>query len=297
MLKKSIGYRIFTIFNYTILALLAVACLLPVIHVFFSSISDPMLLKAHSGIVIWPLGSPSLKGYEIVLKNSRVLKSYLNTILYVASGTTLGVFLTLMGGYVLSRKSFLWKKPIMIFITFTMMFNGGMIPFFLVVKSLGWYDSPMAVIIPGCLSVFNIIIMRTSMMGIPDSLYEAAVLDGADHFVYFFKIVIPLSKATIAAVVLFSAVGQWNSWFNAMIFLKSKNLFPLQLVIREVLVENNTSSITSGADVTSAALSQNLYQYLVQYSTVIITILPILCIYPFLQKYFVSGIMIGSLKE
>jgi putative aldouronate transport system permease protein len=265
--------------------------------VFFSSISDPLLLKAHSGIVIWPLGKPTNKGYEIVLHNSRVIKSYINTILYVASATTLGVFLTLIGGYVLSRKNFLWKNVLMVYVTFTMMFNGGLIPFFLTIKNLGWLDTPLAIIIPGCLSVFNIVIMRTSMLSIPDSLYEAAVLDGADHFVYFFKIVIPLSKATIAAVVLFTAVGQWNSWFNAMIFLKSKALFPLQLVIREVLVENNTSSITSGTDVTSAALSQNLYKYLVQYSTVIVAILPILCIYPFLQKYFVSGVMIGSLKE
>lgn len=297
MIKTSVAYRIFTFFNYIILGLLAFVCLLPILHVFFSSISDPLLLKAHSGIIIWPLGKPTNKGYEIVLRNARVLKSYLNTIIYVAASTSLGVFFTLIGGYVLSRKNFLWKNVIMIYVTFTMMFSGGLIPFYMVVKNLGWLDTPFAIIIPGCLSVFNIVIMRTSMMSIPDSLYEAAVLDGADHFVYFFKIAIPLSKATIAAVVLFSAVAQWNSWFNAMIFLKSKNLFPLQLVIREVLVENNTSSITSGADVTSAALSQNLYQYLVQYSTVIIAILPILCIYPFLQKYFVSGIMIGSLKE
>jgi ABC-type sugar transport system, permease component len=297
MIKTSVAYRIFTFFNYIILGLLAFVCLLPILHVFFSSISDPLLLKAHSGIIIWPLGKPTNKGYEIVLRNARVLKSYLNTIIYVTASTSLGVFFTLIGGYVLSRKNFLWKNVIMVYVTFTMMFSGGLIPFYMVVKNLGWLDTPFAIIIPGCLSVFNIVIMRTSMMSIPDSLYEAAVLDGADHFVYFFKIAIPLSKATIAAVVLFSAVAQWNSWFNAMIFLKSKNLFPLQLVIREVLVENNTSSITSGADVTSAALSQNLYQYLVQYSTVIIAILPILCIYPFLQKYFVSGIMIGSLKE
>jgi len=297
MVKTSAGYRVFTVFNYILLAMLAAVCLLPIFHVFFASISDPQLLKMYSGIVIWPLGKPTFKGYEIVLQNASVIRSYLNTILYVSAGTALGVVLTLMAGYVLSRKQFLLKNPIMIFITFTMMFNGGLIPFYLVVKSLGWLDTPLAIIIPGCLSVFNIIIMRTSMMGIPDSLYESAVLDGADHFIFFTKIAVPLSKAAIATIVLFSAVGQWNSWFNAMIFLRTRALFPIQLVIREILVENNTSSIMSGGDVTSAALSQNLYQYLVQYSAVIVVVLPILCIYPFLQKYFVNGVLIGSLKE
>lgn len=297
MYSKSTGYKVFTVVNYMILALLAVVCLLPVVHVFFASISDPQLLKAYTGVVLWPLGKVTWKGYEIVLNNSQIARSYLNTIIYVFSATALGVFLTMMGGYVLSRRDFLWKKVIMVYITFTMMFNGGIIPFYLVVKALGWLDTPFAIIIPGCLSVFNIIIMRTAMMGIPDSLYESAVLDGAGHFTYFFKIVVPLSKATIAAVVLFTAVGQWNSWFNSMIFLRSRKLFPLQLIVREILVENNTTNITSGADVTSAALGQNLYKYLVQYSTVVVTILPIICVYPFLQKYFVNGVMIGSLKE
>lgn len=297
MYRKSMSYRIFTVANYVFLGLLMVVCLIPFLHVFFSSISDPTLLKLHSGVVLWPLGEANVKGYEIVLNNSKLLRSYLNTFFYVGSGTTLGVFLTMLGGYVLSRRNFLWKKPIMFFITFTMLFHGGLIPFYMVVRSLGWLDTPMAVIVPGCLSVFNIVIMRTAMMGISDSMYESAMLDGAGHLVCFFRIAIPLSKPTIASVVLFSAVGQWNSWFNALIFLKSRKLFPLQLIVREILVQNNTTDITSGADVTSAALGQNLYKYLVQYSTVIVTILPIICIYPFLQKYFVNGIMIGSLKE
>ncbi len=295
--RRSTSYRIFSVFNYLFLGLLMVVCLIPVLHVFFSSISDPALLKVHTGLVIWPLGKPTLKGYEIVLSNSRIARSYLNTFFYVGTGTALGVFLSMLGGYVLSRKNFMLKKPIMVFITFTMMFNGGLIPFYLVVKGLGWLDTPLAVIIPGCLSVFNIVLMRTAMTGISDSLYESAVLDGASHFTCFFRIAMPLSKPTIASIVLFTAVSLWNSWFQAMIFLKTRKLFPLQLVVREILVENNTTSVTSGADVTSSALGQNLYKYLVQYSTVIVTILPIICIYPFLQKYFVNGIMIGSLKE
>jgi len=248
-------------------------------------------------LILWPLGKPTLRGYELVLGSSKIARGYLNTIIYVIAGTGLGIFLTLMAGYVLSRKTFLWKGPIMAFITFTMMFNGGMVPFYFVVRNLGWLDSRLAIIIPGCLSVFNIIIMRTSMMSIPDSLYESAILDGANHFVYFFRIAIPLSTATIAALVLFSAVGQWNSWFNALIFLKDQKLFPLQLIVREILVENQTTNLTSGAGLTSADLSKNMYGLLLQYSTVIVASLPILCIYPFLQKYFVNGVMIGSLKE
>lgn len=296
-MKYSKGYKSFTVFNYIILSLLMVCCLLPIVHVFFSSISDPQLLQNYSGVVIWPLGEPTLKGYEIVFHNNKILRSYLNTILYVGTGTVFSVFMTLLGGYVLSRKHFYWKKIIMIFITFTMLFNGGLVPFYLVVRSLHWLNTPIAMIIPGTVSVFNIIIMRTSMMNIPDSLFEAAVLDGADHFHYFAQVVVPLSKATIAAIVLFIAVSLWNSWFNGLIFLRNRDLFPLQLIVREIVVENSTTNITSGADLTARGISKNLYKYLVQYSTVIVTILPILCIYPFLQKYFVSGVMIGSLKE
>lgn len=290
-------YRFFSVIIYTILALVAVVCILPLLHVLFASFSDPATLQLHRGIILWPLGNFTLKGYELVLSNSKIYTGYINTIFYVTAGTTLGIFLTLMGGYVLSRQGFFWKKPIMMFITFTMLFNGGMIPFYLVINSLGWIDSPLAIIVPGCLSVFNIIIMRTSMLSIPASLYECSFLDGANHFQFFFKIMIPLSKPTTAALVVFSAVAQWNSWFNAMLFLKSKKLFPLQLVIREILVENKTTNLTTGAGLTASDISRNLYHLLLQYSTAVVATLPILFIYPFLQKYFVKGMMIGSLKE
>ena len=177
--------------------------------------------------------------------------------------------LTITSGYVLSRKQLLLKNQMMFFLAFTMMFNGGMIPFYMVVRNLGMLDTRWALIIPGCVNVFNIIIMRTSMAEIPDSLEEAARIDGAGNMTIMMKIVVPLSKATIAVVVLFYAVGQWNSWFNASIFLQNRSD-----------LENNMA----------------IYKDLIKYCTTVIATLPILCIYPFVQKYFVKGVMIGSVK-
>jgi len=196
-------------------------------------------------------------------------------------------------GYILSRSGLMWKGILMFFVTFTMMFSGGLIPFYMVVRNLGWIDKRIALIVPGCILVFNVIIMRTSFMSIPASLEESAKLDGAGHMTILFKIILPLSKAVVAVIVLFIAVGQWNSWFFAMIFLQTRALFPLQLILREILVQNDTSKIMVGSD---AVAQMDLYKPLVQYCTTIVATAPILCIYPFVQKYFVTGVMIGSLK-
>ncbi len=198
-----------------------------------------------------------------------------------------------LSGYILSRSGLMWKGILMFFVTFTMMFSGGLIPFYMVVRNLGWIDKRIALIVPGCISVFNVIIMRTSFMSIPVSLEESAKLDGAGHFTILFNIILPLSKAVVAVIVLFIAVAQWNSWFFAMIFLQTRSLFPLQLILREILVQNDTSKIMVGSD---AVAQMDLYKPLVQYCTTIVATAPILCIYPFVQKYFVTGVMIGSLK-
>ena len=175
---------------------------------------------------------------------------------------------------------------------FTMMFNGGMIPFYMVVRNLGMLDTRWALIIPGCVNVFNIIIMRTSMAEIPDSLEEAARIDGAGNMTIMMKIVVPLSKATIAVVVLFYAVGQWNSSFNASIFLQDRSLYPLQLILRDILIQNDSSQMNRSDLENNMAI----YKDLIKYCTTVIATLPILCIYPFVQKYFVKGVMIGSVK-
>lgn len=290
---KSISRRIFEIVNTIIMLGVIFICLAPVLHVVFASISDPEQVVVHKGIILRPLGF-TLEGYKLLFKNPYITTGFINTIIYVVFATLLGIILTVIAGYVLSRKSFLLRNQIMILITFTMLFNGGLIPFYMVVKSLGLINTRLAMIIPSCIQAFNIIIMRTAFNEIPDSLEESAKIDGANDLIILFRIYIPLAKATIAVLVLFYAVMHWNSWFNAMIFLKDKNLYPIQLILREMIEEANqmptlgTESIYLG--------KEQLYKTLIKYSAIVVTTVPILCIYPFLQKYFVKGVMIGSIK-
>ena len=181
----------------------------------------------------------------------------------------------------------------MLIISFTMLFNGGMVPTYMVVRNLGLYNSRWAVIIPSAISVFNLIIMRTGFMEVPASLEESAKLDGASEWTIMFRIIVPLSKATIAVILLYYAVGIWNSWFPAMIYLKDREKFPLQLILREILLLNDTSVMTSSAD---AVKNAQLERKLVKYCTIVVSTVPIMCFYPFIQKYFTKGVMIGAVK-
>lgn len=291
--KKSFSRKIFEVLNVLFLIATGFTFLAPILHVAFASISDPAKLSANTGIILWPLGKATLEGYKIVLTSANILSGYLNTGFYVVVGTAVSLLLTLIGAYCFSRKSFELRNFLMLFISFTMLFNGGMIPTYMVVKYLGLYNSRWAVIIPTAISVFNLIIMRTSFQGIPDSLEESARIDGASDIVIMFKIILPLSKAVIAVIALFYAVGQWNSWFTAMIYLKDRNKFPLQLILREVLLLNDTNKMNSSAD---AAANTEIIKLLVKYCTIMVATVPILCIYPFIQKYFTKGVMIGSIK-
>lgn len=289
--SKSKGYKLFTILNYLLLTALGFLCIAPMLHTVFASFSEPGPLGAHVGFIFKPLGF-TLNGYRLVFQNPNIYTGYLNTLIYVISATLLGTALTITSGYVLSRKGLLLRNHLMFFLAFTMMFNGGMIPFYMVVRNLGMLDTRWALIIPGCVNVFNIIIMRTSMAEIPDSLEEAARIDGAGSLTIMTKIIIPLSKATIAVVVLFYAVGQWNSWFNASIFLQDRSLYPLQLILRDILIQNDASQMNRNDMENNLAI----YKELIKYCTTVIATLPILCVYPFVQKYFVKGVMIGSVK-
>ena len=286
--------KMFDVFNIVLMLMICFVCVAPILHVIFASVSDPKQLASHTGIILKPLGF-TLIGYKIVFDNPVILIGYLNTIFYVVVGVALSTFLTLLGSYALSRKNLLWGNAIMLFITFTMFFSGGLIPFYIVVTKLGLYDSRWAVILPSAISVFNLIIMRTSLREIPDSLVESAHIDGAGHFTILMKIIIPLSKATIAVIVLFYAVSIWNSWFNASIFLSDRNKYPLQVILKEILVMNDSSQVlTSSADTTG--VNTNLYKSLVKYCSIVVATLPMLCFYPFVQKYFIKGVMVGSIK-
>lgn len=296
MKRKSAGYLIFSAFNYTFFILVILACVLPVMHVVFASLSDPMWVMSQHGL-IWRIKALNLNGYKLVFQNKSLLISYVNTIFYVFTATGFGVLITVMAAYTLSRKDLLWKNVIMFFITFTMLFSGGIIPLYLVVtKVLGWYDSRLAIIFPGCVSAFNLIIVRTAIESVPQSLEESARIDGAGRMVILFKIIIPLIKPTMATIILYYAVGHWNSWFNASIFLTTRDKFPLQLVLKEILISGDISSTTtiSSADFSGDTI---LYKQIIKYCTIVLSSLPVFAFYPFIQKYFESGVMIGAIKE
>ena len=281
----------FLIFDYLILVMIGFICLAPMWHTLCASFSSPQALAASKGMLLLPKGEFTLKGYKIVFSNMSIWKSYLNTLLYVVGGTVLGIIMTALGAYTLSRKYFLPAGTLMLFISFTMLFNGGLIPNYILIQKLGLLNNRLALILPTAISVFNLVILRTSFQGIPDSLEESAKLDGANDMQIFVRIVLPLSKASLAVIILFIAVMHWNSWFSASLYLTSRSKYPLQIILREILVDRNTNITSAGADA-----SISIYKTLIKYCTVIVATLPILAIYPFIQKYFTKGVMIGAIK-
>lgn len=291
MKKTSLSRKIFLAVNAAILSLLAIICLYPMLYVLFASLSDSNLLMAHKGLLWHPLKA-NAAAFKAVLSNPMIASGYINTAFVLIVGTTISLILTSLGAYFLSRRDVMLKGVIMALITFTMFFSGGLIPFYLTVKMLGFYNSLWALVIPTAISTYNMIIMRTSFMAIPRSLEEAATIDGAGQLTIFVHVVLPLSKAIIAVMILYYGVGAWNGWFYAMVFLADRGKFPLQLVLREILIQNDTDSMTMGVNVNDGF---NVAES-VKYAVIVVATAPILCIYPFLQKYFVKGVMIGALK-
>lgn len=291
-IRSGIGGKIFDIANTLLMIALSAAFVIPFIHILFASISDPVRILRTVGLVLWPKGF-TLKGYLYAFNNRGIYRGFLNTLLYVAAGTSLNVLCTAAMAYILSRKNVLFKPVMMFLLVFTMFFSGGLIPFYLQVRNLGLYNSRLAVIIPGLVSVMNMIIMRTAFMELPESLVESAKMDGAGHLRILFRIVLPLSKAVVSVIALFYAVSHWNAWFNASIFLRERNKYPLQLILREILVIDD---VTAKNDSLMEALEMDFYRPLVKYATIIIATAPILFVYPFIQKHFTKGVMIGSVK-
>lgn len=220
------------------------------------------------------------------------MNGFRNTLFVLIVGLAINMTLTSLGAYFLSREGVLLQKLIMFFIVFTMFFQGGLVPFFLIVKSYGLLDSLWALILPTAMSTFNLIIMRTYFMAIPKEIEESAFLDGAGHFTILFKIFLPLSMPVVAVLILYYGVGHWNSWFNAMIFLRDQDLFPIQLVVRNIILENDSANMIG---TTTLVQSRDVAETL-KYATIIVTTAPILLLYPFPQKYFVKGVMVGALK-
>jgi len=237
--------------------------------------------------------NPNINAYRLVFNNPNLLVSYGNTLFYVVTGASISMLLTIMGAYAFSRRGAKLVPFMLFFIVFTMWFSGGMIPYFLLVRDLGMFNTRFAMIIPRAITTFNLIIMRTAFQQIPASLEESAKIDGAKDLTILFRIVLPLSTPVIAVMVLFYTVSQWNSWFDAMLFINKRELYPLQIILREILVLNSYDSMTAG----TFQGDQVQIGETIKYASVIVATVPILMVYPFLQKYFVKGIMVGAIKE
>ena len=290
--KMTVSRAIFLVFAVIFLIGIAAACLFPLWHVIMVSISNPTEVTSHKGLVLWRLKNFDFQAYNIIFSYQKLWSGYLNTIIYILLSCAFTGVLTVIAGFVFSRKRFRYRNAYMLLISFTMLFNGGMIPTYMVIRNLHMIDTMWAMVIPGSLSVFNIILMRTSMQGIADALEEAARIDGANEFVTMFQIILPLCKATFAVIMLFTVVGKWNDFMSALLYLPTKTeLYPLQMEIRTILFQS-TKDITSSTD----ALSMNLYSRNIQYAVIVVSTLPILAVYPFVQKYFVTGMTIGAVK-
>ncbi|OAS22052.1 carbohydrate ABC transporter permease [Paenibacillus oryzisoli] len=289
--KDSLGDKIFLIAVYVLLSLLLVVVLYPLIYVISSSFSSPAAVTSGK-VWLWPV-ELSLKGYNTLIHNEKVTIGYANSLFYTGVGTIISVVLTIMIAYPLSRKTFFGKNVLMMLITFTMLFSGGLIPTYLVVKQMGLIDTRWALLIPNAIWVWQVIITRSFFQtAIPDELFDASEIDGCSDFRFLRSVVIPLSKPIIAVLVLIYAVGQWNAYFDALIYLKSASLFPLQLILRSIIILNNSSNAT---DALKQVERQQLAEAL-KYSLIVVTTLPVLIIYPFVQRFFVQGMLVGSVK-
>ncbi len=291
-LRDTMGDKIFYAINGFFLLLLALIILYPLYFIIIASISDPDAVLGGE-VILYPV-RVTMEGFAKIMERGDVWRGYLNTIIYTALTVILSLIVTIPAGWALSRKTLPGKKGFMIYFIIPMFFGGGLIPFYNVMSSLHLVNTIWAVILPAILSVWNLFMTKTFFeSSIPNGLIEAAKIDGAGQFRIFTEVVIPLSKAVIAVMALYYAVGQWNSYFNAMIFLQDETKYPLQLVLKEILIASESTVGGSGETI----LQQYRLANQLKYVSVIVSSLPVLCLYPFVQKYFAQGVMIGSLKE
>lgn len=291
-LKHANSDQIFSVVIFILITIYILIISYPILFVLSASISNPLYVM-QGKMWLWPKGL-NLEAYRQIFHRSDIFTGYKNTILYTAFGTFFSICLTMSGAYPLSRKKLYGRNVIMSFFVFTMFFSGGLIPTFLVARTLHLYNTIFVMMVWGTVSVYNMIVARTFMQNtISEELYEAAAIDSCSDVKVFFKIVLPLSAPIMAVLVLFYAVGFWNSYFNALIYLSSRNLYTLQLFIREILMMNMTDNMT---DSTRIDMTRYLVSESIKYAVIIVSIVPMLILYPFLQRFFVKGIMIGSIK-
>ncbi len=292
-IKNTKEDTIFYTVVFIVVSLIFLVVLYPIVYVISASFSSPAAVSTGK-VVLWPVEF-SLEGYKAVFANKDVLIGYRNTLFYTVFGTFINVAITMLAAYPLSRGDIVGRRYILFFFTFTMLFNGGMIPSYMVMRDLHLLNTVWAIVLPGAISVYNLMVTRSFIeSNIPRELMEATQVDGCSDFRYFFTFILPLSKSVIAVITLFYAVTHWNAYFNALLYLDDRNLFPLQLFLREILINNQVDASTA-ADQAFVDAKQGLAD-LLKYSLIIVSTLPIMCVYPFIQKYFVKGVMIGSVK-
>lgn len=299
--KESPGERVFDIFNIILLLVISFVALYPLWHVLCASFSNASIITSKNSMLLYPLNANggfgiTFDAYKQMFTHPLILHAYGVTIFIVVTATTLNIIMTSICAYVLSRDRFMLKKFFTLMIMFTMFFNGGMIPTYIVyTKMLGLDNNLLVLILPGAISVYNMIIMRTNFESIPVALTEAASLDGAGHMRVLFQVVLPLSKAIIAVMVLYYGVAHWNSWFNASIYIKDRDKLPLQMILKEILIQNDTNAMTGATTAAEAAEAADIGET-IKYATIVFATVPILCVYPYLQKYFTKGVMVGAVK-
>lgn len=292
--QKISSDKIFDFFNIFLMIVILSAVLYPLWFVIIASVSNPDMVT-RGEVILWIKGA-TLEGYRRLMDYNPLWRGYRNTIIYVLLGTAINLVLTITGAYALSRKDLVGRRFFSLMIVFTMIFNGGLIPRFLIVRDLGLYDTMWALILPGAVAVYNLIIARTFFENtIPNELYESASMDGCGNLRFFVKVVLPLSPSIIAVLVLFYGVIHWNSFFDALIYLRSSEKSPLQLVLRDLLITFEVLQGEVVGDSDTLALKQQIAD-LIRYGVIIVSSLPIIAVYPFLQRYFVKGVMIGAIK-
>lgn len=293
--QLSRGDKVFNWFNLVLVGILTLIILYPLLFVVFASLSDPRQIFDHV-LLLWPRGF-TLDGYKRVFGNSDIWMGFKNAIIYTGLGTVVNVVMTTLAAYPLSRRDFRGRNVITMLFTFTMFFSGGLIPTYLVNQALGIVNTMWVMIIPGAISVYNMIIMRTYFQqNIPLELEESAFIDGATDMQLLLKIVLPLSTPIIAVMMMFYGVGRWNGYFDAMIYLSDRNLFPLQLILREILVQNQMGDSVNQAIMTANQSEVNSLKQSIKYAVVVVSSVPVLIFYPVVSKYFEKGIMVGAIK-
>lgn len=281
----------FSIFNYIFFTLLCIVMVYPFWHVIMMSLSS-VEATAKGGVFLWPKGF-NLDTYAKVFNDSTIWSGYFTTITVTLSGAFFGTLFTATTAYPLSKKYLPFSKTMLLLVLFTMLFSGGMIPGYLLMKNLGLIDNRLSLVLPGLVSAYNVIIMKSFFQSLPESLEESAKIDGATEVTVFWKIILPLSKATVATIALFTAVGYWNDYFSTVLYINSKERWALQAVLRYMLTNTNQAMQSAGVSVAAAT---NVTAATIKSASVVVATVPILCVYPFVQKYFVKGVMIGGVK-